>query len=289
MEWKPDKEGKPMRLLSVLIATALFTTGAVAQTIERITKNNEIRFGFRTDAAPLSYLNDQGRPFGLSPLICDRVAQSLAKKLELKELNVQFIPVDAKDRFDKIASGEVDVLCGAATITLSRREVVDFSIPIYVDGTSILLPIEAEGTMSALAGKRVGMRSNTTTEASVLNSFEAASIDANMVRFASHPDGIKALRDGEIDAYFADQSILLVNYIAAGLKGKFKLSQEILTIEKQGLAIQKGDYDFRLLVDRILSEMYAQGSMEEIFRIALPGIEPGEALKALYVIAPTNP
>ncbi len=278
-----------MRLLSVLFVSVLFTTGAVAQTIERITKNNEIRFGFRTDAAPLSYVNDQGRPFGLSPLICDQVAQAVAKKLDLKDLNVQFIPVDSKDRFDKVASGEIDILCGAATITLSRREIVDFSIPTFVDGTSILLPIEAEGTMSALAGKKVGMRSSTTTEASVQNTFDAAGIDARMVRFASHPDGIKALRDGKIDAYFADQSILLVNYIAAGLKGKFKLSQEILTIEKQGLAIARGDDDFRLIVDTILSEMYARGTMEEIFRTALPGIEPSEALKALYIIAPTNP
>nr|WP_321250116.1 amino acid ABC transporter substrate-binding protein [uncultured Ruegeria sp.] len=278
-----------MRLLSVLIVSVLFTTGAVAQTIERITNNNEIRFGFRTDAAPLSYVNDQGRPFGLSPLICDQVAQAVAKKLDLKDLNVRFIPVDSKDRFDKVASGEIDILCGAATITLSRREIVDFSIPTFVDGTSILLPIEAEGTMSALAGKKVGMRSSTTTEASVQNTFDAAGIDARMVRFASHPDGIKALRDGKIDAYFADQSILLVNYIAAGLKGKFKLSQEILTIEKQGLAIARGDDDFRLILDTILSEMYARGTMEEIFRTALPGIEPSEALKALYVIAPTIP
>ncbi len=278
-----------MRFLFGLILTGLCATGGFAQTIDRIKGNNEIRFGFRTDAAPLSYINDQGRPFGLSPLICDQVAQHIAKRLELNDLNVQFIPVDSKDRFEKVASGEVDMLCGAATITLSRREIVDFSIPTYVDGTSLLLPIQAEGTMTALVGKKVGMRSNTTTEASVLNSFEAAGVDATMIRFASHPDGIKALRDGEIDAYFADQSILLVNYIAAGLEGKFKLAQEILTIEKQGLAITRGDDDFRLLVDSILSDMYARGVMEEIFHTALPGIEPSEALRALYVIAPTNP
>ncbi len=278
-----------MRFLFGLILTGLYATGGFAQTIDRIKGNNEIRFGFRTDAAPLSYINDQGRPFGLSPLICDQVAQHIAKRLELNDLNVQFIPVDSKDRFEKVASGEIDMLCGAATITLSRREIVDFSIPTYVDGTSLLLPIEAEGTMTALVGKNVGMRSNTTTEVSVLNSFEAAGVDATMIRFASHPDGIKALRDGEIDAYFADQSILLVNYIAAGLEGKFKLAQEILTIEKQGLAITRGDDDFRLLVDSILSDMYARGVMEEIFHTALPGIEPSEALRALYVIAPTNP
>ncbi|WP_170458698.1 amino acid ABC transporter substrate-binding protein [Ruegeria arenilitoris] len=278
-----------MRLLALTLSAALLVSGAAAQTIDRIKETREIRFGFRTDAAPLSFINDQERPDGLSVMVCDQVARAIASRLGADDLTAQFIPVQSDTRFDMVASGQIDLLCGAATITLSRRETVDFSIPIFVDGTSVLLPIDAETTMASLSGKKVGMRSSTTTEEAVFNSFGSAGIEAKLVRFASHPDGIKALRDGEIDAYFADQSILLVNYLAAGLKDDFKISQEILTIEKQGLALARGDDDFRLMVDEILSQMYAQGTMEEIFRAALPGIEPSEALKALYVIAPTLP
>ncbi|MGV6804145.1 MAG: amino acid ABC transporter substrate-binding protein [Ruegeria sp.] len=267
----------------------MIVSGASAQTIDRIKETSEIRFGFRTDAAPLSYVNDSGRPDGLSPRICDQIARGIANKLDIKNLNVTFTPVQADNRFDMVASGEIDLLCGAATITLSRREIVDFSIPTFVDGTSVLLPKTADNTMISLSGKKVGMRSDTTTEEAVFNSFGSAGIEAKLVRFVSHPDGIKALRNGEIDAYFADQSILLVNYLAAGMTEGFKISQEILTIEKQGLALTKGDSDFRLLIDDILSQLYAQGVMEEIFHAALPGIEPSEALKALYVIAPTLP
>lgn len=278
-----------MRLLALTITAALMASGAVAQTIDRIKETSEIRFGFRTDAAPMSYINDTGRPDGLSVMICDQIARAVAERLSIKDLKAQFIPVQADDRFNKVASGEIDLLCGAATITLSRRETVDFSIPTFVDGTSVLLPKAADTTMASLEGKKVGMRSSTTTEQAVFNSFGSAGIEVKLVRFASHPDGIKALRSGEIDAYFADQSILLVNYIAAGLKDDFKISQEILTIEKQGLALARGDGDFRLMVDGILSQMYTQGVMEDIFHTALPGIEPSEALRALYVIAPTLP
>ncbi|WP_170368649.1 amino acid ABC transporter substrate-binding protein [Ruegeria arenilitoris] len=278
-----------MRLLALTLSAALLVSGAAAQTIDRIKETREIRFGFRTDAAPLSFINDKERPDGLSVMICDQVARAIAGRLGADDLTAQFIPVQSDTRFDMVASGQIDLLCGAATITLSRRETVDFSIPIFVDGTSVLLPIDADVTMASLSGKKVGMRSSTTTEEAVFNSFGSAGIEAKLVRFASHPDGIKALRDGEIDAYFADQSILLVNYLAAGLKDDFKISQEILTIEKQGLALARGDDDFRLMVDEILSQLYAQGTMEEIFRAALPGIEPSEALKALYVIAPTLP
>ncbi len=278
-----------MRIFSLALAALLAATAVPAQTIDRIKETGEIRFGFRTDAAPLSYINDQGRPDGLSPMVCDRVARLIADQLNIDTLNAQFIPVQTDTRFDMVAAGEVDMLCGAATITLSRREKVDFSIPTYVDGTSLLLPNDADVSMAALSGKKVGMRGGTTTEEAVFNSFGSAGIEAKLVRFVSHPDGIKALRDGEIDAYFADQSILLINYLAAGLSTDFKISQEVLTIEKQGLALPRGDDDFRLMVDTALSQMYTQGVMEQIFRTALPGIEPSEALKALYVIAPTLP
>ncbi len=276
-----------MRILSLAISAALLASGVAAQTIDRIKENGEIRFGFRTDAAPLSFVDDQGRPAGYSPLICDQIARAVADELQIEGLNAQFVPVEPNNRFDMVAEGKVDLLCGAATITLKRREKVDFSIPTYVDGASVLLPNESGTDLKSLTGKKVGMRSGTTTEEAVYNSFGSAGIEVSLVRFASHPDGINALRSGEIDAYFADQSILLVNYIAAGMAGEFKLSQEILTIEKHGLAMARGDSEFRLMIDGILSQMYADGKMEQIFSSTLPGVEPGAALRALYVIAPT--
>jgi ABC-type amino acid transport substrate-binding protein len=37
-----------------------------------------------------------------------------------------------------VTSGKVDAACGTTTITLSRMTKVDFSLPIYVDGGSVL-------------------------------------------------------------------------------------------------------------------------------------------------------
>ena len=48
----------------------------------------------------------------------------------------------------------------------------------------------------------------------------------------------------------------------------------------------RGDSDFRVLVDRALSEMYATGAMEQILAQAIPNLSPGLALQALYMIAP---
>lgn len=279
-----------MRAFSAtVLALALLAGSATAQTLDRIRETQQLNIGFRTDAAPLSYLDADEKPAGFTPLICDQLAQAIADKLELNELNATFVPVETKSRFEMVANGEIDLHCGAATITLERRALVDFSIPVYVDGTSVLLPNDASDNLADLAGKKLGFRSATTTEQAVRNSFADAQIEAEMLRFDTHPAGFQALANGEIDAYFADQSILLVNYVSGGLTQDFKMMDEILTIEKQGLALPKGDSEFRLLVDTVLSEMYADGTMADLFRTALPGVEPGMALQALYVIAPTLP
>lgn len=277
-----------MRLLP-LIVTLVLAPPLAAQTLDRIRDTGQMNIGFRSDAAPLSYVGPDGKPAGYSPLICDRIAQAVAGELGLETLNATFLPVGAKDRFDKVAAGEVDLHCGAATITLTRRETVSFSIPTYIDGTALVLPADASETLSDLAGKKVGMRSGTTTEQAVRNSFAAAGIDAEMVPFVNHQDGIRAMIGGEIDAYFADQSILMANFVAADMAGRFKMNDQILTLEKHGLAMARGDEDFRLFVDRVLSDMYADGTMRAIFEKALPGVSPGQALEALYLVAPTLP
>ena len=51
----------------------------------------------------------------------------------------------------------------------------------------------------------------------------------------------------------------------------------------------RGDTDFRLAVDAALSELYQDGTMRAIFAEKLPNIEPGLALEAMYLLAPTLP
>lgn len=279
-----------MRLFSaVLIASALLSAAASAQTLDRIKETKQLNIGFRTDAAPLSFLDTSNNPAGYTPLICDRIAQAIADKLQLENMNASFIPVETKTRFEKVASGEIDMLCGAATITLSRREIVDFSVPIYVDGTSVMLPQAAGNSLADLKGKKVGFRSATTTAEAVVNSFESAGLEAEMIRFDNHPAGFEALKNGELDAYFADQSILLVNFISGNMQDRFKVMDKILTIEKQGIALPRGDSDFRLLVDTVISELYASGAIRQLFSQAMPGVEPGAAMNAMYVMSPTLP
>lgn len=274
------------RLTAAIMLFFTLATMSAAQTIDRIKSSGEIRFGYRLDAEPLSFVDEAGLPNGYAIGVCTALAQALGRALELDELEMKFIPVDTTNRFAKVVNGEIDLLCGAATITMARREFVDFSIPTFVDGTAVMLPRGAETTFSSLAGKKVGVRGGTTTEEALTNTLSDTGTGAEVVRYDAHEDGLAAMRSGELAAYFADQSILL--YLNRG-NSDFMVMDRLLTMEKQGLAMQRGDTEFRFMVDGALSGMYAGGVMERIFRETLPGVEPGQAMRWLFLLAPVLP
>lgn len=266
---------------------AAMSTSAVAQTLERIKENGELRIGFRADAPPLSFVDTQGRPAGYTPTLCAGVARGLMQQMQIEDLQITFVSVGAGDRFEKVAAGEIDLHCGAATITLRRSALVDFSIPVYVDGTAVMLPQGASSSFAALAGEKVGVRANTTTEEALTNTLADIGIDAEVVSVDAHPDGVLGLQSGELKAYFADQSILLGLDAAMDTEGRLQVMDKLLTIEKQGLALARGDADFRLAVNTALSQMYASGAVQKIFAENLPGARPGLAIEAMYLLAPT--
>jgi polar amino acid transport system substrate-binding protein/glutamate/aspartate transport system substrate-binding protein len=271
------------------LMTFLLPLSLQAQTLERIKETGEIRLGYRTDAAPLSFENDAGQPQGYSPIVCYAVVEYLAEQLEMEKIDIQFVRVTTEERFDKIANDEIDLLCGAASITLERRKTVDFSLPTYVDGATVMLQNDAPNSLEELAGQKIGVRGGTTTEAALRNTLADEGIAAEVVTFGTHADAMAAMEADEIAGYFADQSILMNLYLQSADRSQYKIFDQILTLEQHGLALRRGDNDFRLAVDTALSEMYRNGSMEQAFSKALPGVQPGGALAALFLLAPINP
>jgi polar amino acid transport system substrate-binding protein/glutamate/aspartate transport system substrate-binding protein len=279
------------RFAAALSLAVLTTAGsvAVAETLDRIRDSGVIRLGYRLDAEPLSYADAQGVPAGYSVMVCEGVAARLQGGLELGELRREWIAVTTEDRFDAVAEGRIDLLCEAATVTLTRRQQVDFSIPTFIDGAAVLLRKGTDPTFQALEGKRVGVHDATTTEDMLRSSLENLDITAEIVESGSHEEGLAALLAGDIDAYFGDQSILIGLLLNSPERETLALSDNTLSVEKHALALARGDTDFRLAVDTALSALYAEGEMIRAFEAALPGIEPGIAIRSLFLIAPELP
>ena len=273
-------------MIRAAIAAALLLSAgaAAADALDRIRQSGEIRLAVRDDAAPLSSLVD-GVHQGYAVDICRRLSERLAEQLGMSGLNRTLVPVDAETRFDAIVEGRADLLCGAASVTLARREIVDFSIPIYVDGAAVMTLAGGPTEFEALEGKRIGVRAGTTTARSLASALDRMGMTAEVVEVTDHAEGAAGLREGAFDAYFADQSILLGLQRGDGGEG-LQISGNTLSVEVQALAMPRGETALRLEVDRALSRMWFSGEIPVLFRKAFAPAEPGDGMRALGLLAP---
>ena len=162
---------------------------------------------------------------------------------------------------------------------------VDFSMFTFVDGASVLYLADGPSNFEALSGQKVGVRKGTTTEQALNATLQKLSLDAEVVNVADHGDGLSKLEAGEISAYFADQAILIYLAAGSGTPDKLRLSDRHFTNEPYALAMQRGDSDFRLLVDRTLVQLYRSGEIGQVFRNSFgERASPSDPLKLLYAI-----
>jgi polar amino acid transport system substrate-binding protein/glutamate/aspartate transport system substrate-binding protein len=238
----------------------------------------------------LSFRDSKGQPAGYTVMVCQAVAEEIAAQLSIPPIKIDWQLVTTINRFEAVVDGRIDLLCGAASITLARREFVDFSRPIYVDGAAVLLRSDSTISMfDDLVGQRIGVHAGTTTENVVRRALATTSMPAEVVTFSSHTDARRAIETGSIAAYFGDQSILHELQASSANPAGLTVSRNLLTLEKQGLAMPRGDSDFRLAVDKALSQLYSSGRMIGIFKAAFPGIDPGLALRSLFMLGGDTP
>jgi polar amino acid transport system substrate-binding protein len=262
-----------MLALAGALCLCVLSGAASAQTLDRIAASQTIHIGFIPDQAPFAIPNADGPPTGYAIDLCNRVVTRI--RGIVPGIAVSYVETSLTDAFDAVAAGRIDLLCGAVTATLGRRETVDFSEPIFVTGASALLRTDSPRDLRELfLGERtispprslemrsfqtshVGVRADTTTETLLRRAVSDGGYSATVVRYPTHEEGLAALEAREIDAYFADRALLIGLLNRAQHPSRLVLGTRLLTQEAYGIAMARGDADLRLLVDRVLSAFYA--------------------------------
>ena len=259
---------------------------ALDATMARIKKGGVIVMGHRDAAVPFSYV-DAGVVKGYSIDLCMAVADAVRRDLGAKEIKVKWVPVNAQDRFAAVMSGKVDIECGVTTNTLGRQKEVDFSPMTFVDGANILVRNESSvRSVLDLAGKSVAVAGGTTTESALKAGFAQRKIDGRLVAVKDHVEGIAAVMSGKVDAYAADQSVLIGLALAAGGASLLRMPAEQFSYEPYGLMFRRGQPDFRASVTRGLAEVYRSPQLAELFSrwFAAMGGKPSPLLETMFIL-----
>jgi len=271
-------------LVGVVFAATFIASSVSAGTLDQIRGSGILKLGYRTDAAPYAYKNTLGEAAGYSVDLCRAIAASVKQSLGLKDIKIEYLPVTAENRFKAVQNGSIDILCGATTATLSRREQVDFSLGTFIDGASVMMMVDGPGAFDELAGKKVGVRGGTTTEQGLRKTLKKLSVDAEIVPVKSHGEAVSKLEKGELAAYFADRAILLHIMMTNPSAKNLRIGAEYFSFEPYALGLKRGDEKFRLEVDRALSRLYREGGIVPIFRNSFGKAEPSDVLLSLYLI-----
>ena len=267
-------------------------TVELTQTLKRINDSSEINLGYRKGQTPMSFEQDYNRPAGYSVELCNRIAAAVKQKLGRSDIKINYVPVTAESRFDAIQSGKIDILCGATTKTLSRSEIVGFTQHTFVTGGALLSRKDAVvENVKGLEGKRVAVVSNTTTIGSLRGAVGGLDIDVEIIPVGSANEGMLMLERGQIDAFSADQVVLIGQVISRGGRKLYTLSSELFSFEPFALAVPRGDADFQLIADRVLSQLNRSGEIGEIYKkwFSSFGEKPPVALEMLYQLNSTPP
>ncbi len=268
-----------MRRLVILAAALVLASQAAAGTIERVHETGVFRIGYRADAKPYSYQDTHGRPAGYVVDLCREVAAAFGPGVR-----TEYVLVHAGERFQSVHDGRVDILCDPSSVTIARREIVDFSLPTYLDGAGVLsrqtAPVQR---FEDLSDKRVGVLIGTTTERVLRDSLQALGLTATVVPVRDHRDGMQLVEDGQLDAYVADRGILAAILRDGGRPG-FELSKQYFSYETYALALPRDDSAFRLLVDKTLAALYRSGRIDAILAKTFGHAPLDRMLKAMFVI-----
>jgi len=276
--------------LAICVALLALAAGPAAgqemrPTLDKIKETGAIQLGYRDTSRPFSFRGSDGQPAGFSIDLCTQVAGGLRESLKLPGLRVAWVAVTPADRIAKLVKGTIDLECGSTTITFGRMEQVAFSHMISVDGGSLLATADSGiGTVKDLAGKRVGVIPNTTTEKALAAALTGASIQATVVPVTEVAEGLRGLEEGRLDAYASDRLLLAGLLTTAKNPAKLRLSDEFFSYEPYALMMRRGDNAFQARVNRTLSTLYRSGLVQIYERWFGPFAKASPLVKALCLL-----
>lgn len=278
--------------LAPLLAAGPMASAQAAGTLDRIAETGIFTIGYRTGEPPMSYADADGQPAGYSVDLCRVVAEEARLDLGLESLDIRFLAVTAEDRFDKIASGEIDILCGVTTRTLSRAETVGFSQLTFATGGALLSMDDGDRVerLADLAGRKVAVGAGTSTLEILAGKLQAGGIAAEIVEMDSADASIAALLAGEVDAYAADQVVLVGKVLSQTDSSlSYFIAGDLFSFEPLALALAHGDAEFQLVADRALSRLYRSGAVLQIYEkwFGAFGQAPTAAQRALWQLGST--
>lgn len=182
------------------------------------------------------------------------IADAIAKKLGL-EVQIEDIAFDSV--ILEVTSGKADIGLAGISATDERKQSVDFSDTYTTSKQLIIVKDDSPITGSKdLEGKTVGVQTGTTGD------ILASDIkDVKPERYDKGMDAVQALSQGKVDAVIIDSEV--AKKFVEETSG-LKVLDEAFADENYAIAIKKGNKELLDSVNKALSELKSDGTIDSI-------------------------
>jgi polar amino acid transport system substrate-binding protein len=213
-----------------------------------------------TDAAyaPFESQNEKGEIVGFTVDVVKAVAAKAG-------IEVKFVNTPWEGIFNALTQGDRDMIASSVTITLERKQTMDFSQPYFDAQQLIAVKDNSKITKFAdLKKAKVGVQTGTTGDEAVTKLLGKTS--TAIKRYESTPLALKELEAGGVDAVVADNGVV-IHYVANNPGGKFRtVSDPEFVPEQYGFAVKKGNAELLGKLNQGIAAIKADGSYDTIYK-----------------------
>lgn len=248
-------KGSGRRLLLALgLATLLAHAAQAADLMAEVRGRGALRIAVEGTYPPFNFKDPKtGQLTGYDV----EVARLIASKLGLKP---QFVPTEWSAILPAVAAARVDVAISQVIITPEREQLLDFSVPYTYSSVQLIVRKNERASyrgLSDLQDRIVGVR-----QGSVYEEQAAAVPGIEVKRYPAAPENLQDLAFGRIDAVLDDS--LMVAYLLKTSQLPIKAGPRVGKPLRIGVAMRKGNPEFRKAVDGILDQARADGTLRRI-------------------------
>lgn len=247
------------RLVCSFAALLLFCATAMAGTLQDVKGRDRlvcgVNPGLQGFAAPTP-----DRWSGFDVDFCRAVAAAVLADPS----KVDFVPLNAEERFAALSEGRIDVLARNTTWTMEREAKLGlrFAGISYHDGQGFIVK-KLLGVTSALnlSGAAICFLTGTTTQANVEDFFREKEMTFTPITFNSIDALVKAFDEGQCDTYTADLSQLHAVRLRLKDPDDSIVLPDAISKEPLGPAVRQGDDEW---LDIVRWTLFALIDAEEL-------------------------
>lgn len=240
------------------LATALLAAPpSEARSLDAIIKSGSIRVGVNPTLPPLGTYDDKNEISGFDVEYAKEIADKLGVKLEV-------VSVGSPDRIPFVTSDRVDFVLGGMTRNSERAKVIDFTVPVYTEGLSVL---QTGGTkpkswneLNTPDTKLVEVRGTTPV------SFIKETLPkAQLTLLDNYPDAVRALAQGR-----GNTIIDVVDYLGSYTKtytgAEWQVTSMPVDVDYDCMGVAKGNSSLKDWLDIAAFELERSGKRGELWK-----------------------